>query len=107
MSKLGTADLDLTQRGTGALSSAASGTAVPLRSGTYNLTIWGTFVATLVVEYSFDAQVTWVAATTLDGVPASFTSPISVVGDQPEANTYARVRCSSYTSGTANWRIGY
>lgn len=107
MSKLGTNDADPTLRGSGSLSSVAAGTAVPLRSGTYSLTIWGNFIATLVVEYSFDAQVTWVPATTLDGVAASFTSPLSVVGEQPEANTFVRLRCTAFTSGTANWRIGY
>lgn len=90
---------------TGTLASVAAGEWVPLSPGGYSLVLSGTWVATVVVEYSHDGGATAVATTTLDGVAASFTTAGARVGNQPEGNVLVRVRTSAWTSGSVAWRI--
>lgn len=66
----------------------------------------GTFVATLTWEISNDG-VNWVTSPTLvnQATPSTLASTITATGlvmIAPLATRYARLRCTSYTSGTAN-----
>lgn len=89
---------------TGSFTGATAGVSVPV-GGRFNIVLSGTFSATIIAEYSFDGGTTWVAALTLDGIAASFTIPGAVLGDQPEANTLLRLRCTAFVSGPVGWRI--
>ena len=69
--------------------------------GGFNLSISGTFVATVTVQRSFDAGSTWRDVDT-------FTAPIETYGVDPEPVVVYRagVKTGDYTSGTVSIRIG-
>lgn len=105
MAKLTTSSIDsAAQVVSGSFTATASGGSMPV-AGYFNIVLSGTFVATIAAEYSFDGGTTWVPALTLDGLPATFTTAGAVLGHQPEPNTLARLRCTAYTSGQADWRL--
>ena len=64
------------------------------------------FVATVTLDRSFDNGVTWIVCSS-DGAgsAASFTAPISVVAEEPEAGVIYSFNCSAFTSGTATYRM--
>lgn len=67
---------------------------------TFNVSIWGTFVASVVLQRSFDNGTTW-----LDIV--SYTYPIEDIGTEPEGALYRiGVKTGAFTSGTVNVRLG-
>ena len=67
--------------------------------GYFNISIWGTFAATVVVQRSTDAS-NW---RDVD----SFTVPIETSGFDPEFMYYrVGVKTGDFTSGTVNVRIG-
>lgn len=69
-------------------------------TGFSNLSISGTFAATLPVQRSFDNQVTW------QDVDA-FTAPTEMVGREPEVCWYrVGVKTGGFTSGSIVVRIG-
>lgn len=72
----------------------------------FNVSLWGTFVATIKVQRSFDGGTTWIT-TSLDstGTPASFTSEVTVTGNEIEAEVLYRFSCTAYSSGTVNYRL--
>ena len=97
---------DLAQRvQSGAFSGTGAGAGVAL-CGPFNLSVWGTFVATVVVERSFDGGTTWLPLS-LDtyGTTVSLTAPCSLIVSEPETGVLYRLRCSAFTSGTASWRL--
>ena len=67
----------------------------------FNLSISGTFVATITVQRSFDLGSTWRDVDT-------FTAPIETFGSDPEPVVVYRagIKTGEYTSGTATVRIG-
>ncbi len=67
----------------------------------FNLSISGTFVATIHLQRSFDNGVTWLDVET-------FTAPIERVGDAPE-NMEIRlfIKSGNYTSGSAVCRLSF
>ena len=70
------------------------------RGNDFNVSIWGTFVATVTVQRSFDQGATWLDV-------ASYTAPIEDIGFEPEAAMYRiGVKTGGFTSGTVNVRIG-
>ncbi|NUB07020.1 hypothetical protein FW320_12650 [Azospirillum sp. Vi22] len=73
--------------------------------GKFNVSLWGTFVATVALERSFDGGTTWLNCTRPDGTANAFTAPVSLVCDEPETGVLYRLNCSAFTSGTVNWRI--
>lgn len=72
----------------------------PVRlAGFFNLSISGTFVATLTVQRSFDNQVTWQDVDT-------FTAPTEDYGMEPEVCWYrAGVKTGDFTSGSLVVRL--
>lgn len=68
--------------------------------GNFNMSISGTWVATVHVQRSFDQGSTWFDVDT-------FTQNIEVVGYEPEGGVYYRigVKVGNYTSGTVNVRL--
>jgi len=69
--------------------------------GDFNLSISGTFVATVTVQRSFDQGGTWRDVDT-------FTAPIETAGSDPEPVVVYRagVKTGEFTSGTVSIRIG-
>jgi len=69
-------------------------------TGNFNLSISGTFAATVTVQRSTDSS-TWRDVDT-------FTAPSEEVGYEPEVMWYrAGVKTGAFTSGTANVRVSY
>lgn len=77
-------------------------------SGPFNLSLWGTFVATVQLQRSFDGGLTWqqVQSDSVGATAVSFTAVASVKLDLGnEGGVLYRLNCSAYTSGTVNYRL--
>lgn len=75
----------------------------------FNVSLWGTFSATVQVQRSFnavDGGSTWIPVS-LDstGTAADYTAAVSVTGYEPEDEVYYRFQCTAYASGTVNYRL--
>jgi hypothetical protein len=94
-------------QGTGTFTATGGGAAVPVvRRGDLNISLWGTFTATVTIERSYDGGSTWLPLTYLDGVALSWTAPMSTAFTVSDAGASYRFNCTAYTpSGTVNWRI--
>lgn len=78
----------------------------PVFKELFNASLWGTFIATVVLEKSFDGGANWVPVSEDSGGTAnSFTAPCAVVVYEPETNILYRWNCTAFTSGTINYRI--
>lgn len=69
--------------------------------GDFNLSVSGTFAATVTLQRSFDNGDTWATVQT-------FTAPIEQIVSNAEAGVLWQLGCHSadYTSGTVNCRLG-
>ena len=70
----------------------------------FNLSLWGTFAATVQLERSFDGA-TWLPLTALGTAVYVFTAPCSETAEETEMGVVYRLNCTSYTSGTVNYRL--
>src|SRR5690348_6986569 len=93
-------------RVTGSLSATGAGSAFDpsLNTAQFNLTLSGTFSATLVLERKFPDDANWYPITAL-GNPISFTAPLSETFEECEPGVTYRINCTAYTSGTINYRL--
>lgn len=83
--------------------------------GSFNVLIYGSsgpngsWNGSVQVERSFDGGTTWVVAGISGaGQQAIFNTPnqdVSIVGNEPERGVLYRLDCTSYTSGTINYRL--
>lgn len=73
-------------------------------SAPFNVSLWGTFVATVQLERSFDGGTTWLPLTAL-GSSLAFTAPCSEVFEETEEGVAYRLNCTAFTSGTVNYRL--
>lgn len=89
----------------GSFASVGPSTSIEL-IGPFNFSLSGTFAATVKLERSFDRGVTWlvVSKNTL-GEEAAYTAPISIQGEEWERGVRYRLNCTSYTSGSATYRL--
>lgn len=91
--------------GEGTFTATGTGASVPVaRRGDLNLSLWGTFAATVTLQRSFDGGTTWLPLTYIDGTTPSWTGAISTPWPEAELGVLYRFACT-YTSGTVNWRI--
>jgi len=67
-------------------------------SNRFNVTVYGTFVATLQLERSFDGGTTW-------NKVSSYNRTVSYVENEPESGVLYRMNCTSFTSGSISYRI--
>lgn len=75
-------------------------------AGYFNMSLWGTFTATVKLQRSFDAGTTWLTVSQdATGADASYTAALSVVAIEPETGVLYRLNCTAYSSGTVNYRI--
>jgi hypothetical protein len=92
------------QVASGALTSVSAG-AQFAPTGVFNISVWGTFVGTAVIQRSFDGGTTWISLTDVAGTANAYTAPFSLMADEPEIGVAYRINCTAYTSGTINWRF--
>lgn len=87
---------------TGALTST---TTTPFFSffGPFNVTLWGTFSATTVLERSFDGGTTWIVRSDAPS-SGSYTTATSFAILEPEQGVQYRLNCT-FVSGTVNYRM--
>jgi hypothetical protein len=71
----------------------------------FNVTLRGTFVATVRLERSFDDGVTWDPLTAAGTPMFVFTGPASEIQEEPEEGVLYRLNCTAYTSGTVDYRL--
>lgn len=106
MGKIATGQPDLARLvETGSFTAAVAGDWVQVGGANFNVVLSGTFVATVVGEYSFDGGTTAVPALTKEGAEFSASAPGAWPGCQPEPGVLFRLRCSAFTSGQVDWRI--
>lgn len=85
-----------------------SGVFNPISTRDFNISFTGTYVASFQLERSFDYNplnpgvATWYTAIT---TTIFATLPPSFTWNESEDPCYYRLRCTAYTSGTANYRI--
>lgn len=71
-----------------------------------NITLSGTFNATVTVERSFDDGLTWhPVAKNGDGDPATYTAPVSLSVAECETPMLYRLNCTAYSSGPVDYRM--
>lgn len=89
----------------GSLSSVAAGASDQIQ-GRFNISIWGTFVATIRLEKSYDGGTNWIPVVRpSNGSTMQWTVPVATTFYEPEANVLYRLNMTARTSGTANWRL--
>lgn len=87
------------------LNSVAATSGVELAGG-FNITISGSFVATIQLERSFDKGTTWFPVSKdATGAAMAFTGVASLSGYEYESGVQYRLNCTAYTSGTAACRL--
>jgi hypothetical protein len=74
--------------------------------GSFNVSLWGTFVGGAQLERSFDGGTTWlpVSANT-GGTVLGWTVPFSGTWTEVEHTVAYRLNCTAYTSGGLNYRV--
>jgi hypothetical protein len=86
---------------------AAGQSAVAVFYGSFNISLWGTFVGTVRLERSFDGGTTWLPLSVdLAGTNLQWTQPYSgYPWAEVEHTVPYRLNCTAYTSGTVNYRM--
>lgn len=77
----------------------------PIPEQGFNVSLWGTFVASVRLERSLDNGTTWLPITAGGSAMFTWTSPASEENEEPESGALYRLNCTAYTSGTVNYRI--
>jgi hypothetical protein len=86
-------------------SSAQSSNFIPLAGRAFNITLYGTFVATVQLERSFDGGINWFYITSNGFQLFKFNSICSEQYQEDQVGVLYRLNCISYTSGTINYRL--
>jgi hypothetical protein len=81
----------------GSFTEAGSSNRVCLKDR-FNLSLHGTFAATVVLQRSFDNGISWHAV-------EEFSAPVQLTGNEPEAYVNYRLTCTSYASGPVFYRL--
>lgn len=90
---------------TGAFVGTGSSPAIEV-CGDFNMSLQGTFDATVQLERSFDDGVTYeVVSKNENGDAAAYEAPCSLVGYEPERGVLYRLTCSVFASGSAEFRL--
>ena len=83
----------------------SSATLTPIAGRGFNVSIWGTFSASVQLERSFDGGTTWLPITAAGVQLFVWTAPASEVNQEDQISVAYRLRCTAYTSGTVSYRI--
>jgi hypothetical protein len=85
---------------------SATNSAAAIIYGSFNVSLWGTFSATVQLQRSFDGGTTWLPVSSDPaGDPLQWTVPVSLTWTEVEHTVGYRLACTAYTSGTANYRL--
>lgn len=91
---------------TGTLGAANAASAATPFLGDFNVAVWGTFSGTLTLQNSYDGGTTWIPVINKHtGSVITFTAPGALQEDEVEAGVYYRLQMTTYTSGTASYRL--
>lgn len=91
---------------TGSFSATGSSPGAAFFKGGINIALWGTFVATVQVERSFDGGANFMPVERdTNGTNLTFSSPDSVIAEEVESAVIWRLTCTNYTSGQVNYRV--
>jgi hypothetical protein len=92
---------------TGAFSGAGQNSAVftPIEGRGFNITLYGTFVGTVVLQRSTDGGTTWLPVTAGGVAIYSWTAPGSESAEESQSGVQYRLTCSAWTSGAPTYRI--
>lgn len=77
----------------------------PVCGRSFNVSLLGTFVASVRLERSFDGGVTWLPLTAQGISLCVWTVPVSESWDEAEYGVLYRLNCTAYTSGTVSYRV--
>lgn len=77
----------------------------PIAGREFNVTLRGTFVATVQLERSFDAGANWSPITAAGTQLYLWTAPASETAEEPQYGVLYRLNDTAYTSGTVTYRI--
>lgn len=83
-----------------------SATFTPKQGAAFNVSLWGSFAATVQMERSFDNGVTWLPLTAAGTQLYKWTAPASEISVEPMPGVLYSLNCTSYTSGTVNYLTG-
>jgi hypothetical protein len=78
---------------------------IPLAGRPANISIWGTFAASLQLKRSFDGGTTLLPLTAAGVTLYAWTAPASESFEETESGVEYFLACTGYTSGTVNYRI--
>jgi hypothetical protein len=98
-----TIDVKGTFVGTG--QSASFSPRADLKAGSFNISGFGTFVATVRLERSFDQGANWLPITLAWAATATWTAPWDETQSLSEPGLLYRYNCTAYVSGTVNYYI--
>ena len=74
--------------------------------GPFNLSLAGSFTASVRLERSFDGGGSWhPLSRDAGGAEAAWQAPVSLSGEEPERGILYRVTCTSHESGSVSYRI--
>lgn len=76
---------------------------IPQSRVDFNISVWGTFSGTVVVERSFDGGNTWIPKWP-DAV-YSISTPVTFSDNEPEEGVRYRLNCTGFSSGPINYRV--
>lgn len=71
----------------------------------FNVTLYGTFAATVRLERTFDGGVNWHPITANGTALYVWTAPVSESNGESQRGVSYRLNCTVYTSGTVNYRV--
>jgi len=72
----------------------------------FNLSLWGAFTGVVAVERSFDRGASWIGCSRDGaGTPAAYSTPVSLVLEEPEAGVLYRLNCTALSAGTVSYRL--
>lgn len=73
--------------------------------GPFNVSVWGTFSGTILLQRSFDGGTTFLTRTDTPLGSGSFTAEASFGISECEAGVLYLLNCSAFVSGTVNYRM--
>ena len=78
---------------------------LPLAGRAFNISLWGSFVATVELQRSFDEGASWLPITASGIQLYAWTAPASESAQEDEVGVLYCLNCTSYVSGTVNYRV--
>ncbi len=78
---------------------------LPLAGRAFNISLWGSFVASVELRRSFDKGATWLPITASGVQLYAWTAPASESAQEDEVGVLYCLDCTSFVSGLVNYRV--